>query len=66
LAPKMEKERDTWWLWYYMEFGIRSFCFWQHCHLEQNGIIDPDCRLIGLHSYDGKFKVWVSLNTSSL
>ncbi|KAH8972743.1 hypothetical protein BDL97_01G007000 [Sphagnum fallax] len=24
---------------------------------EQNGIIDPDCRLIGLHSYDGKFKV---------
>jgi DNA damage-binding protein 1 len=33
---------------------------------EQNGIIDPDCRLIGLHSYDGKFKVWVSLNTSSL
>lgn len=24
----------------------------------QIGIIDPDCRLIGLHLYDGLFKVW--------
>lgn len=29
--------------------------------LLQIGIIDPDCRLIGLHLYDGLFKVWIQL-----
>ncbi len=27
------------------------------CEAGQIGIIDPDCRLIGLHLYDGHFKV---------
>ena len=26
----------------------------------QIGIVDPDCRLIGLHLYDGLFKVSLS------
>ena len=28
------------------------------CIFLQIGIIDPDCRLIGLHLYDGLFKVY--------
>jgi hypothetical protein len=27
------------------------------CEAGQIGIIDPDCRIIGLHLYDGHFKV---------
>jgi DNA damage-binding protein 1 len=27
------------------------------CEAGQIGIIDPECRLIGLHLYDGHFKV---------
>ncbi len=34
--------------------------------LGQRGIVDPKCRLIGLHLYDGLFKVkqWACFNVS--
>lgn len=47
--------------------GLKFFCMRMHVRISlpeclfmslfQIGIVDPDCRLIGLHLYDGLFKV---------
>lgn len=43
------------------EYTLSIVTFMCLLPLLQIGIIDPDCRLIGLHLYDGLFKVGIHL-----